>query len=113
MSSAEMKEGAKTNQPAEKVAANEVRLENAAQLLENAQAALNELDQKTTPVAKLKPFELEDLVGQRGASRKVFDRSVAQCGPGFKDRIRPHAYALGGCAQSTSRFRGHARQTGW
>lgn len=70
MSSAEgVEEGAKTNQPAEKVAANEVA-ENAAQLLENAQAALNELDQKTTPVAKLKPFELEDLVGREGPPEK-------------------------------------------
>lgn len=70
MSSAEgVDEGAKTNQPAGKVAANEVA-ENAAQLLENAQAALNELDHKTAPAAKLKPFELEDLVGREGPPEK-------------------------------------------
>ena len=70
MSSAEgIEKGEKTTKPVEKSGSNVVA-ENAAQLLENAEAALNELDQKPAPAAKLKPFELEDLVGREGPPEK-------------------------------------------
>ncbi len=43
---------------------------NAAQLLENAEAALNELDTPATPAPQAQPFQLEDLVGHEGPPEK-------------------------------------------
>lgn len=70
MSSAEgVEKGEATSKPAANSAVNKVA-ENAAQLLENAEAALNEIDQNRAPAAKLKPFALEDLVGREGPPEK-------------------------------------------
>lgn len=53
----------------DKAAADKVA-ENAAQLLENAEAALNSLDSTPPTRPQPKPFQLEDLVGHEGPPEK-------------------------------------------
>lgn len=55
--------------PGDKAAADNVA-ENAAQLLENAEAALNSLDGNPPSPPQPKPFQLEDLVGHEGPPEK-------------------------------------------
>ncbi len=70
MSSAEeVQKREATSNAAEKVAVDKVA-ENAAQLLENAEAALNEIDAEPVQSPKARPFELEDLVGREGPPEK-------------------------------------------